>query len=453
MARTAEARAVGTAGAGTGAAGAGAAAGATSTAPAGTVGIAGAATGEAGATGTAASGTAGIADAAGATSTAASGTAGTAGAAAGEAGAGDGATAEVPAAGTSGGHAAGAAGVAAAPAIPRLNVVGPDILGPNGDAVLLRGVNWGWWGEAIEEDASIIRHELGANVVRTAVRWYYWGSRDNPDHRNNARDSDSPGHINPEHLAILDSNVQWLSEQGLWIILFASSDQGRGENEANFANTPALRQEFIEMWQFWAERYRDVPYLGAFEVLAEPRFAEFGRDVSKSQLRDLYQEIIDGIMSVTGDSIPFVIGAMDFYRAANLTSEYHLPGYEIIYAANHYHAREYTQGTAPYGYPSAELDSEDIAEYLQQPLAFRDQFQVPVWADQFGASRDAIEYLAYTSDIIAFFESESLHWTYWNWRQRTGGRGAYEPRDPDSDEYVRNVPLFDLLDAALPGEE
>jgi len=45
-----------------------------------------------------------------------------------------------------------------------------------------------------------------AVVIRTCLRWYYWGNLDSLNVVN-ARESTAPGQIKPEHLKLLDSTL------------------------------------------------------------------------------------------------------------------------------------------------------------------------------------------------------------------------------------------------------
>lgn len=335
--------------------------------------------------------------------------------------------------------------------IPRLHVEGRNIYDQNDSLVMLRGFNWGWWGEALPEDAGLIKNDIGANAVRLAFRWHYWGSA-GVDNAMNARDSLSPGNIKPDFLLLLDDYIAWLSEEELWTILFINSDQGAGANEKHFFNTPYLKEEFLETWMFLAERYKETPYIAAFELMAEPTFERNNRGVSNAELAALYAEVADSINTITGESIPFVIGPQNYYHPDYLTDDYHLPGYQIIYAANMFKPGDYCRGAASYGYPSEQANKEAIESYYDIPLQFREKFNVPVWVDQWGASRLSDGYVAYTRDVIDFLERKELHWTYWNWRQYSGDRGIFERYPKWSGPYQVDTALYALFDSVLFGD-
>src|SRR5436190_19039986 len=78
-------------------------------------------------------------------------------------------------AGRSGGHKQLAqpsnSGPPTAATVTRLRVEGENLVGPDGAPILLRGLNFGWWGEETEADAEEAK-AMGANVVRLPLRWY-----------------------------------------------------------------------------------------------------------------------------------------------------------------------------------------------------------------------------------------------------------------------------------------
>lgn len=336
--------------------------------------------------------------------------------------------------------------------IARLHVEGRNIYDQNDSLVMLRGFNWGWWGEALPEDAGIIKNEVGGNAVRLALRWYYWGGTDK-NNPMNARDSLSPGNIKPEFLTLLDSYIEWLTREEIWTILFINSDQGAGKNEKHFFNTPYLKEEFLETWKFLANRYKETPYIGAFELMAEPQYQRHKRDVSPQKLVGWYKEIADSINTITESSIPFVIGPQNYYLPDSLLDVYHLEAYQVIYAANMFKPSDYCRGDADLTYPSAYVNKESIETYYDVPLQFREKFNVPVWVDQWGASRISNGYVEYTKDVLDFLERNELHWTYWNWRQFSGDRGIFERYPKWSGDYQFDTLLFELFQSVLLDDE
>ena len=62
-----------------------------------------------------------------------------------------------------------------------------------------------------------------------------------------------------------------------------------------------------------------------------------------------------------------------------------------------------------------------LEDQLRAVLSFRDNYDVPVWIDQWGVRANAAggheAHEKYLFDIIDVFRRERLHWTYWIWRR------------------------------------
>lgn len=331
----------------------------------------------------------------------------------------------------------------------RLTIVDDQIYDHEGKPIRLRGFNWGWWGQAIAEDAPIIKHEMNGNVVRLALRWYYWGSTDasNP---NNSRQTGAPGHIKPENLALLDQYITWLTQEGIWVELFVNSDQGAGNNNAHFLNTPSLKEEFFEMWEFLVNRYKDIDYIGIYELMAEPHYQKFNHNVSHAQLRDFYKELMDRLTPIDNTTL-FAIGPQNYYKTESFVDEYYIPEYHnrVIYLFNTFVPDKYCKGLNSDVYPGPNASRADIEANMINPVAFRNKHKVPVLCDQFGAKKIANGYLEWNRDCIDVFEANDMHWVLWNWRQGSGDFGMFEKNPSGTGAYELNQDLWDIYYAVL----
>ena len=152
----------------------------------------------------------------------------------------------------------------------------------------------------------------GANVVRIPLRW--WGQR-RPDVDSYDSSMDSLTHLDMGHLQDLDDAIQHAAADHLWIVLFIDSNNGQGANDFpdNFfsgtATGMAMREEFKTVWTTIATRYKDQPWLGALEILPEPRPAQ---NVDDSVIRDFYDEMIGAIRTVDTRT-PIIVGGQDAY--------------------------------------------------------------------------------------------------------------------------------------------
>ncbi len=334
-------------------------------------------------------------------------------------------------------------------ATPRLRVDGERVVLPDGKPIVLRGFNFGWWGEATESDADEVR-SMGATVVRLPIRWYFEGDK------SDQYDPNSPGNIKPEGLATLDKTIGWLTSRGIWVILFMGADKGAGSDEHNFWTDKKLRQQFLDTWQFLAERYRSTPYVAAYELLSEPHPK---KPYTAVDLRALYDEAIARVRTVDA-STPLIVGANDHYDIGLLDEAYTDTDHNIVYTANFYLPTEYIKpeklspGEKPVAYgqdirhngTTTTFDAAFLESLLAPAKAFRAKRHVPVFINQVGAQSSLPGALAYTHDVLDVLTRNNIGFAWWTFRTRSPAtdygvywrddRGVYHRKD-DLAEVLR----------------
>lgn len=304
------------------------------------------------------------------------------------------------------------------PGVERLRVVGTELVDADDRPVALRGVNWGWWDTAQPGDAAELA-TLGGRVVRMPLRWYFNGEK------SDQRQTGAPGHIRPEGLAKLEEQLDRCAAAGIWVVFFAGSDRGAGDDKTvNFWTSPELRQEFIEMWTFLAARWRERPYLAAYELLSEPHPV---KAVGPAGLRAFYGEVLAAVRALD-PNIPVLVGADDHYDINLLESAWlgELPN--VFYTANFYLPTAYAKqepGDAVVSYPGNYVDPKGISQtlnlahltdLLRPALEFRQRHLVPVFINQVGVRSRVPGALDYTRDVLELFDRERIGWTWWTWR-------------------------------------
>lgn len=305
----------------------------------------------------------------------------------------------------------------------RLTIDGKHIKTPDGNVIELRGVNWGWWETAQSQDAAEAV-AMGANCVRMPFRWYFGGAG------SDIRQPGAPGNIKPAGLALLDQYIDWCVQQKIWVILFAGSDQGAGDSTENYWSNTSLRQEFISTWEFLAQRYKDKPYIAAYELLSEPHPK---KPVTSQQVVVFYEEVIAAVRK-HDKATPVMIGPNDHYDI-NLLEETLTPIDEkVIYTFNYYLPTDYIKpdkreqaGLPIVSYPSTYTDFDGnivtltkdyLAQILQPALQFRNAHNAPVFVNQMGARSRCPNNLDYLTDVCDIFYQQKIPFTYWTYRTR-----------------------------------
>lgn len=335
--------------------------------------------------------------------------------------------------------------------VERLSIEGKSLITPDGSSIELRGVNWGWWGTAQSQDASETV-AMGANVVRMPFRWYFNGEG------SDIRQTGAPGNIKPDGLAQLDQYIEWCVEQKLWVILFAGSDKGAGDADENYWTSETLRAEFIETWTFLADRYKDKPFIAAYEVLSEPHPK---KPYTSGDLREFYEELITAIRKVDKRT-PLMIGANDHYDIGQMNDVFTTIDSKIIYTFNFYLPTDYIKpekreeaGLPIVSYPSdftdfdgneVHLDKNLLIDMLQPALGFRDSHNVPILVNQVGARSRCPGHLDYMADVGDIFYENNVAFTYWTFRTRDDENeyGLYW-HDKKTNQYFSKDDQIDLM--------
>lgn len=303
----------------------------------------------------------------------------------------------------------------------RLTIDGKTIKAPDGNAIELRGVNWGWWQTAQPQDATEAV-AMDANIVRMPFRWYFGGDG------SNIRQTDAPGHINPDGLKLLDQYINWCTEQKIWVLLFAGSDQGAGDSTENYWTNISLKKEFIETWQFLVQRYKDKPYMAAYELLSEPHPR---KPATAQDVVSFYEDVITAIRKY--DTItPLMIGPNDHYDINQLEDAITTKDKKLIYTFNYYLPTDYIkpdkreQANLPVvSYPSTYIDFDGktvnlnkdyLTQILQPAVQFRNNHSVPVFVNQMGVRSRCPNNTSYLTDVCDIFYQYQVPFTYWTYR-------------------------------------
>lgn len=213
-----------------------------------------------------------------------------------------------------------------------LSVQGVNIVDAEGQALTLRGANWGWWGCVEPGDARLMR-SLGANVVRIA--FFYSNITDPPGSEN----------LGGEGLALLDALCRWAQEAGLHFFLDCHGPPG-GCNTAQWCEggknklwTDQDAQELmVAMWRRLARRYRHHDRLLAYELMNEPSPPA---DYPLASYRDLCLCLIDALRE-EDPGRPVVVTGLKWSGLAGLTDNIVLPRPGLIYTFHFYAPGEIT---------------------------------------------------------------------------------------------------------------
>jgi hypothetical protein len=342
----------------------------------------------------------------------------------------------------------------------RLQIRGTQLLDAAGKELRQRGVNFEGVSPA---DVDVIADQFHMNMIRLRISY-------TPD----TRSGDDYG-FTKDYRDKIDAWVAAIQRRKLWMVLEVRANDNVA-NSADLYDTgkpadcakPTQCANFgyyLKAWQYLAKRYRTADYIAGYGLLAEPSPDRTGSSDPAATLITFQRKLMDEITRLDART-PFFIGPAYNYD----TMEYADPRYftglsdkyagRLVYEVNFLMPKEWVQdgsGTPEYPrpvypFPFAEppkpsdydrlilggvsgqpiektfnlrriepanypltLSPGFIPWYLQWAVAFRNQHQVPMYVDQFGASSTAAGQLAYERDLLDYFEQQGLHWTRWSY--------------------------------------
>ncbi|RMF61071.1 MAG: carbohydrate-binding protein [Bacteroidetes bacterium] len=298
---------------------------------------------------------------------------------------------------------------------------GTEILDPDGQPVVLRGVGLGGWlmpegymlhipgfgspsdiRAKIEdligpEDTDRFFEIYEANYVAEAdvaaiADWGFDHIR-LPFHYRVFYDPDTDT-FREEGFALLDQFLAWCKTYGLYVILDMHAAPG-AQSEGNIADSDGVARLWTEpdpyqdltvaIWTEIARRYANETQIIGYDLINEPVTPDEIADGAQA-LRDLYERLAGAIRTVDPNHILFIEG--NYYAT---TFDKLFPPFDdnMVYAFHKYW-NETNQGT------------------IQYLLDLRDTYQVPLWLGETGENSNP-----WIHETIRLVEGHGIGWNFW----------------------------------------
>lgn len=199
-----------------------------------------------------------------------------------------------------------------------------------------------------------------------------------------------------------DQLLQWCADNQMYLILdmhAAPGGQGKDSNISDYDPTkPSLweseanKQKMIALWRRLADRYKNSPWIGAYDLINEPNWAFTGTNQngcdenSNAPLRNLMVSITQAIREVDTDHMIIIEGNCwgNNYNGIfplwddNMTLSFH----------KYWNAND--QGS------------------IQGMLNLRSQYNVPLWLGESGENSNV-----WFRDAIKLVETNNIGWSWW----------------------------------------
>ncbi|AWA29700.1 glycosyl hydrolase [Flavobacterium magnum] len=316
---------------------------------------------------------------------------------------------------------------------------GQNIVNGNGQNVILRGLGLGGWmvqeGYMLQTDAFAgsqhkIKQKITDLIGATNTEEFYQAYRANGITR---RDIDSlaawgfnsirlPMHYNlytlpieqepvagqntwlDEGFTMTDNLLQWCAANNMYLILdmhAAPGGQGHDANISDYDDTkPSLwesqanRDKMVALWQKLALRYKDNPWIGAYDIINEPNWNFEGSNPNGCSennnipLKNLMVAITQAIRQVDTNHLIFIEGNCWGNNYNGILSS----GLWDSNMALSFH----------------KYWSYNTQASIQGMLNYRTQLNVPIWLGESGENSNV-----WFKDAIALMEANNIGWAWW----------------------------------------
>lgn len=302
---------------------------------------------------------------------------------------------------------------------------GKAIVSPNGEPLLLKGINLGNWllpeGYMFKfkqtNSPRLIQTAISELVGEDEARKFWKTYRDNYITREDIRFikqsgfnsvrvpfsyrlfiSDTVPRLDGPGYELLDKVVDWCRREGLYVILDMHAAPGgqTGDNIDDSFGYPFLfesneSQELtVNLWRKIAGRYRNEPAVIGYDLLNEPIAPYFDIASLNPKLEPLYRKIVAGIRQVDRNHVIFLGGA------------------------------QWDGNFKVFGPPFDSKVAYTFHEYwmtvnqeaIQQYLTFRDKNNVPVWMGESGENTDE-----WIDSFRKLLEANHVGWCFWPYKK------------------------------------
>jgi aryl-phospho-beta-D-glucosidase BglC (GH1 family) len=307
-----------------------------------------------------------------------------------------------------------------------VTVQGKQIIAPDGQPLLLKGINLGNWlvpeGYMFKFSSASSPHliyvVLNQLIGEDKARKFWKNYRDNYitgkdiqfikkagfnsvripfNYRLFVLDTEPPLFQGVGY-SLLDNVIGWCSEAGLLVILDMHAAPG-GQTGDNIDDSwgypylfenPESQELTVQIWQKLAERYRDEATVIGYDLLNEPIATYFDSTRLNPLLGPLYKKIVAGIREVDPNHLIFLGGAQ-----WNNNFKVFGPPFDnkLVYTFHKYWM---------------EVKQEAIQEYAN----FSNKYNVPVWMGESGENKD--EWIAAYRTLL---EKNGIGWCFWPYKK------------------------------------
>lgn len=205
-----------------------------------------------------------------------------------------------------------------------------------------------------------------------------------------------------EGFTMTDDLLKWCQQNKIYLILDLHAAPGGQGNDVNISDNdkskPSLweseenQQKTIALWKKLAERYKNEPWIGAYDILNEPNINFTGKnpngtdEMSNAPLWKLEKEITEAIRSVDKKHLIFIEGNG--------------------WGNNYNGLKEIWDNNMAFSFHK--YWNYNNIENIQFALDLRKKFDMPIWLGETGENSNV-----WFTELNQLLEKENIGWAYW----------------------------------------
>jgi endoglucanase len=204
--------------------------------------------------------------------------------------------------------------------------------------------------------------------------------------------------------ALTDSLLAWCKANNMYLILDLHATPGGQGNDTNIADrdaskpmlwdSEANKEKTIALWAKLAEKYKNEPYIGAYDIINEPNYGFSNPNEDKNGTKEKLNEPLRKLM-------------VDITNAIRAVDKKHIIIIEGNGWGNNYN------GIFPLWDKNTVLSFHKYWNYNDQAsiahiIKIRDEQNAPVWLGETGENSNV-----WFTDAISLFERNNIGWSWW----------------------------------------
>ncbi len=256
-----------------------------------------------------------------------------------------------------------------------------------------------------EDDAAYVK-SLGLNLIRIPVNYRHF------------EDDMRPFVINERGFAHLDRVVDLCARHGIYTIIDLHALPGY-QNQDWHSDNPTHKALFwrhkhfqdrtVHLWEAFAARYRDNPWVAGYNPINEPY------DPTEEMIMPVYRRLVEAIRAVDPHHLIFLEGnrySQDFHMFGD-------PWPGVVYTNHDYADPGFMEGGPYPGITNGKYyDSEVLEETFLKRSEYMLEHNLHIWVGEFGpvysgdSANDAMRYHL-LRDQLEIYQHHGASWSIW----------------------------------------